>query len=316
MIQGEKDLRKIKTKLTILAVTAMLIFCGHEQRETDSLTSVGMPVQVTHPKRLDLTETIDLNANTIFLKKEIVRATFQGFIEKINKNIGDQIKIGDLLLQIKTKESAADDSLKLTLGSEMFQGSVNVRARSDGVLTTLNYHTGDFVSEGEEIAVISNPSSLRITLNVPYHYVSRMNPHSLCEIFLPDGKMISASIQKEIPSVDPVSQTQIFLLRPEAHVNLPENLNVNARLPLRTIKNALVLPLSTILSNETQDKFWIMKLINDTTAVRIDITRGIETDSLVQVISPEFNLTDDIISNGAYGLPDTATVLLTRRDYE
>ena len=307
----EKYFRNIKIQLILLAVAAIFISCSHEQKETESLESRS-PVQVTHPRRIDLTESIDLNANTIFIKKEIVRATFQGFIQKINKNIGDEVKIGDLLLQIKTKESAADDNLKLNLGDEMFQGAVNVRARSDGTLTALNYHAGDFVSEGEEIAIISNPTSLHIALNVPYEYVSRMNLRSQCEIFLPNGKMLQASIQKVIPSVDPVSQTQTFLLRLNDQVNLPENLNVNARLPLRTIKDALVLPLSTVLSNETQDQFWVMKLITDTTAVRIDINKGIENDSLAQVISPEFNLTDNIISDGAYGLPDTAKVLLTR----
>jgi multidrug efflux pump subunit AcrA (membrane-fusion protein) len=307
----EKYFRNFKIQLILLAVAAIFISCSHEQKETESLESRS-PVQVTHPRRIDLTESIDLNANTIFIKKEIVRATFQGFIQKINKNIGDEVKIGDLLLQIKTKESAADDNLKLNLGDEMFQGAVNVRARSDGTLTALNYHAGDFVSEGEEIAIISNPTSLHIALNVPYEYVSRMNLRSQCEIFLPNGKMLQASIQKVIPSVDPVSQTQTFLLRLNDQVNLPENLNVNARLPLRTIKDALVLPLSTVLSNETQDQFWVMKLITDTTAVRIDISKGIENDSLAQVISPEFNLTDNIISDGAYGLPDTAKVLLTR----
>jgi multidrug efflux pump subunit AcrA (membrane-fusion protein) len=307
----EKYFRNFKIQLILLAVAAIFISCSHEQKETESLESRS-PVQVTHPRRIDLTESIDLNANTIFIKKEIVRATFQGFIQKINKNIGDEVKIGDLMLQIKTKESAADDNLKLNLGDEMFQGAVNVRARSDGTLTALNYHAGDFVSEGEEIAIISNPTSLHIALNVPYEYVSRMNLRSQCEIFLPNGKMLQASIQKVIPSVDPVSQTQTFLLRLNDQVNLPENLNVNARLPLRTIKDALVLPLSTVLSNETQDQFWVMKLITDTTAVRIDISKGIENDSLAQVISPEFNLTDNIISDGAYGLPDTAKVLLTR----
>jgi multidrug efflux pump subunit AcrA (membrane-fusion protein) len=194
----------------------------------------------------------------------------------------------------------------------MFQGAINIRARSNGIVTALNYYTGDFISEGEEIAIISNPSSLRITLNVPYQYVSRMNLHSQCEIFLPDGKIVHATIQKMIPSVDPVSQTQTFLLRLDDRVNLPENLNVNARVPLRTIKDAQVFPLSTILSNETQDEFWIMKLVNDTTAVRVNITKGIEEDSLVQILDPKFKLTDNIILDGAYGLPDTAKVLLTR----
>ena len=311
MIQSCKYFRAILIRPKFLLLSAILFSCAADQNESDN-NIAGAPVKVTHPQQLDLTETIDLNANTIFLKKEIVRATFQGFIENIYKNIGDEITNGDLLLQIRTKESAADDSLTLSLGTEIFQGAIAIRARSNGILTTLNYHRGDFVAEGEEIAIIANPASLHITLNVPYQYVSRINRNSRCEIFLPDGRMLFATVQKVIPSVDPVSQTQTFLLQLDDSANLPENLNVNARLPLRTITDALVLPRSTILSNETQDEFWIMRLINDTTAVRIDIRKGIETDSLVQIVSPEFSLTDKIISDGAYGLPDTAKVYQSR----
>jgi hypothetical protein len=173
---------------------------------------------------------------------------------------------------------------------------VKIHARSDGILTTLNYNSGDFVSEGEEIAIISNPSSLRITLNVPYQYISKMNLHSRCEIFLPDGRMEVATIKKVIPSVDPISQTQTFLLQLDRY----------------TIKNALVLPRRSIMSNETQNEFWIMKLINDTTAIRISINKGIENDSLVQISSPAFSLTDPIVLEGAYGLADTARISISK----
>lgn len=298
------------TMLSHLAFLAMLISCAKEKAKIRDTISIGTPVQITHPHIQDCTEYVNLNANTIFLKKEIVRATFQGFIEKIYKNIGDGVKNGDMVLTIKTKESAADDSIRIDLGAEMYQGSVQIRAHSDGVLTVLNYQCGDFVSEGEEIAVISNPSSLRISLNVPYQYIAHMNTENRCEIFLPDGKSFNATILKKIPSVDPASQTQTFLLHPDTPVYLPENLNVNARLPLVTVKDAVVLPYGAILSNETQDIFWIMKLIDDTTAVRIDLTKGIETDSLVQIIRPELTEADRIISNGAYGLPDTAKVVI------
>lgn len=287
-------------------------FCGSDaQIDTEKLVS-GTPVQITHPRITDFTEYIDLNANTVFLKKEIVRATFQGFIEKINKNIGDKIRQGDLLVIIKTKESSADDSLSLDLGAKMFQGSVKIIAHSSGILTALNYHSGDFVSEGEEIAVISNPSSLKITLNVPYPYVSRINPNSICSIFLPDGRTIPATVQKVIPSIDPESQTQTFLLMPQHSVNLPENLNVNARLSLKTIKNACVLPRNAVLSNETQDKFWVMKVVDNSTAVQVFIRKGIENDSLIQIISPVFNPGDRIIADGGFGLTDSSKVTITK----
>ena len=277
-----------------------------------SFSEAGSPVQVTTPARRTLVETIDLNANTVFLKKEIVRATFQGFIERIDKNIGDGIKTGDLLLEIRTKESAADDSLTLLADRNLFRGAVKIRARSDGILTALNYHTGDFVAEGEEIAIISNPASLYITLNVPYPYVARIHTHSRCQIYLPDGNRVDATVDKIIPSVDPASQTQTFLLRPVEHITLPENLNVSARLPLRKAENALVVPASAVLSNETQDAFWIMKMIDDTTAMRIDVRKGIENDSLVQILSPALEPDTRIITEGAYGLPDTARVSVIR----
>lgn len=297
--------------LMTLLVSLLIISCGEQQAQQEEDPASGTPVQVVHPREMDFTETIDLNANTIFLRKEMVRATFQGFIETIYKNVGDKIRRGDLLVTIKTKESAADDSVGLSLGAEMFQGSIKILAHSDGVLTLLNYHSGEYVSEGEEIAVISNPSSLRITLNVPYAYVSRISANSHCQIFLPDGQVIPAIIQKIIPSVDPVSQTQTFLLLPEQAVNLPENLNVNARLPLQTIKDALILPRVAVLSNETQEQFWIMKLLNDSTAVRTNVQKGIENDSLIQIIRPVLSSKDRIISEGGFGLPDTAIVTVT-----
>jgi len=303
--------REVKTLLVLCLLCIVFISCGDSAPPPEH-SPIGTPVKVAHPKRADMTEFIDLNANTVFLDKEIVRATFQGFIENIYKNIGDEVKSGEVLLRIKTKESAADDSLRLSLGSEIFQGFVNLRVRSDGVLTSLNYHSGDFVSDGEEIAIISDPSSLRISLNVPYQYVGKIRRDKRCDIFLPDGTTLPAVIQKVVPSVDPASQTQTFLLKMEDGVGLPENLNINARVSLRTVKNALTVPRSAVMSNETLDQFWIMKMLNDSTALRVDIRGGIENDSLVQIVNPELNISDLIISDGAFGLPDTARVTISR----
>ena len=312
MIQCYRYFKHVKVRVILLVFTVVFMSCVKEPQEEAPPETVSTPVQATNPQRINLTESIDLNANTVFLKKEIVRATFQGFIEKIFKNIGDEVKAGDLLILIKTKESTANSNLQITIGGETFKGSVDVRAKSDGIVTALNYSTGDFVSDGEEIAIISNPSSLYITLNVPYQYVSRLNYDAPCLIFLPNSTQLTALIQKVIPSVDPVSQTQTFLLQLNSKESLPENLNVNARIPLKTVKNAIVVPRSTVMSNETLDKFWIMKLIDDSTAVRVNIQKGIETDSLIQVVSPVLNLYDKIISVGAFSLPDTAKVTISR----
>ena len=125
---------------------------------------------------------------------------------------------------------------------------------------------------------------------------------------MPDGEQLAGYIEKSVPSVDAATQTQTFLIKLRSYKTLPENLNVIVNIPFRSYKDATVVPKSAVVSNVTEDSFWIMKLLNDTTAVKVDIQKGIETDSLVQILSPKLNLSDRIISSGSYGLPDTAKV--------
>lgn len=288
----------------------LLSSCSSDQKQSDSAEGSGTPVKITHPAKADLTEYLSLNANTVFLNKEIVRATFQGFIEKIYKNIGDEVDKGDQLFLIRTRESAATDTLKIDIGDKLFKGAVAIRAQGSGILTELDYHDGDYVTDGEQIAILSDPSSLHINLNVPYQYANMIEKNSPCEIILPDGRKLEATIQKIIPTVDPNSQTQKYLLRLNQQVVLPESLNVNANIPIKKAPNAFSVNRNAVLSNETMTEFWLMKLINDTTAVRVDIQKGIEGDSLVQILNPKLNLSDRIIYSGSYGLPDTAKVFV------
>jgi len=61
-------------------------------------------------------------------------------------------------------------------------------------------------------------------------------------------------------------------------------------------------------SHEMMSKYWIMKLVNDSTAVRVPVTVGEKSGLDIQILSPEFDPGDRIISKGNYGLPDTVMV--------
>jgi multidrug efflux pump subunit AcrA (membrane-fusion protein) len=187
---------------------------------------------------------------------------------------------------------------------------VNIKSKTSGILTELNYNVGDFVSDGEQLAVISNPHSLAVLLNVPYQHISKIKLKSSCVLIFPNGKQITGIISKSLPSVDPVSQTQTFLIDFADGKDIPANLNLEVKIPVNFIKNTVVVPKSAIQSDETLTKFWIMKLLNDTLAIKTPITKGIENDSLVQIVTPKLSLTDRIIIDGAYGLPDTAKVAI------
>ena len=297
---------------SLLIIPIIFISCGGNEGSNTNDVSSGTPVTITHPFKTNLSDYIELNGNTVFLTKEIVRATFQGFISKVYKNIGDSVKPGEDLFQIKTMESAATDSLNISFGNKQFKGTVLLKAQSNGILTELNYHQGDFVSNGELLAIIANPSSLRIKLNVPYEDVLKVKIGSGCKVNLPNGINIPGTIEKNVPAVNPITQTQTYFIKLRQPQNIPDSLNVIVKIPFKSFSNTTVLPKSALVTNVTEDNFWIMKVVNDTTAIRVNIKKGIESDSLVQILTPKLDTSATIILTGAYGLPDTAKVEIVK----
>jgi len=296
---------KISEYLSGIIIVILLFSCGGGQ-EDNTIAKIKANVEIGNPIEKNLTGYQTLSGTTRFIKKEIVRATFQGYILKSFKSIGDIVNTGDHLFMIKTKEAYVVDST-VNLGDK-FKGEITINAKSSGVLTQIDYNTGDYISDGEQIAVIANPTSLKVNLSVPYNEISSVHLNSNCTIELPEGKSINGTISKKIPSVDPEAQTQTFLIDLPEGTSLPENLNLIVKIPLKELKNSTALPKSAIMSSDVLDEFWIMKLINDTTAVKINVDKGIEDNNLVQIISPKLNKEDRIVIVGAYGLPDTAIV--------
>ena len=97
------EIFKYKNKVGIIAGRFLLIpfifligglaSCTGNNNSSEEV-STGTPVEIAHPVIMNFTDYINLNASTIFLNKEIVRASFQGFIEKAYKNIGDRVNAG------------------------------------------------------------------------------------------------------------------------------------------------------------------------------------------------------------------------------
>lgn len=307
------NISSVKSRPVILMiVTGIFLFlfsCGKKERNDPNVAN-GTPVTVGYPFLSAVTEYAEFNATTVFLKKEIIRSTFQGFVRKTYKNIGDRVVPGEVIFQLITKEASAADSIQLSFRGEAFRGRVDIKATSSGVLTEMNYNAGDFVSEAEQLAVITNPFSAAVLLSVPYQQSASITINAPCALILPNGKQLNGRIARSLPSVDPVSQTQSFIIRCDGLKDIPSNLNLIVKIHTREVSHAIVIQKSAIQSNETLDHFWIMKLIDDSTAVKTLVKTGIENDSTVQILNPVLKLTDRIIVDGAYGLTDTSKVII------
>ncbi|MFD1550768.1 hypothetical protein DNU06_05790 [Putridiphycobacter roseus] len=302
-------MKKTTKKFYVFAVLNVITFAQcSEKIEMDSAQIIAIPVEHAMVTKTDMQEYITFNGISKYTKKEIIRANITGFVSKINFNLGDKTYKNQPFASIRTKEQDAlktfskiDTTFKQTLEAS------NVKTNENGIVTLLNVNKNDYVSEGDVLATISQPSSLIIQVNIPFQYHDFIQIGTVCEIQLPTKNTIQAKISGELPTIDPIAQAQAFLIA-LPNENLPENLKVNIRFILKENKNALVVPRNAIQTNELLSNFWVMKLIADTLAVKTPVNILIQNDSLVEISSQLISLGDKVITKGSYQLQDSTFV--------
>ncbi|MCX6296584.1 MAG: efflux RND transporter periplasmic adaptor subunit [Bacteroidetes bacterium] len=284
-------------------------------QEEEESSGAKTPVTLTSVLVEPISETIELRATSTFQKKISVKSNLAGYIENSTLNIGDEVSQGQVLFSIKTKEaSALQDTDILKDSSLFFSGLIKIKAQKSGIITTLDHLKGDYVQEGDQLGIISDRSSLVFILEVPFELHTYVKINTTCEISLPDNQVIQGKITSSLPTVDAMSQTQSFVVSPISNMSLPENLIAKIRIVKSTKEKTTVLPKTAVLANETQSEFWVMKLINDSIAVKIPVKKGIETSEKVEIADPIFNATDRILLNGNYGLSDTAKITIQKTE--
>ena len=303
--------------LLLLALTFFGLFlasCARTVKKEESDESkASTPVTVTHISYESLSDYIELNANSVFQKKNIIRSTTTGIVQNIGINLGDKVSVGEVLFSVMTKEAAAlKGRTSSTDTSFHFKGELKMKASQAGIVSTIAHQLGDFVQEGDELATVAEQTSLVFLLQAPFEMSEYAKQGTTCKIALPDNKTIDGVIGSVLPSMDMQAQTVTLVVKPTSTEQIPENLIAKIRIAKSSKKRSAILPEDAVLTDETQTSFWVMKMMNDTTAIKVPITKGIESNGMIEILQPEFTENDRILLTGNYGLDDTARVTLTK----
>jgi len=302
----------IRAVIGTTALAMALAGCGGADPAINEIpTTVRTPITITQLRHTAITEEVALNATSIYQRKNMVRANIAGFVERAFIRIGDRVGAGQNLYVIRTKEAEALGAIAAQDSTFRVNGLITVKAPSSGIVVQMDKLQNDYVNDGDQLAVIADENSFAFVVNVPYELNAHARIGSACSILLADSTSVPGTIVTRLSAVDPVAQTQGFVVRPTRATNLPEGLIGRLLLRTSTHANAQVLPVAAVLGNEEMSRFWVMRLANDSTAVSVPITKGIATRDSVEVLFPAFNANDRFVLTGGYGLPDTAIVIIT-----
>lgn len=308
-------MNQIHKSISVLLLLSSLIFfggCHSVDKSAEETTEVKTLVTVVQPSFQNITEYIKLNGVTLLQKKDNIRSTNTGYITSLKFKQGDFIGEGQLFCTLGTKEQEALKNISsLDSSLNKFQNPLSVLANASGIITTISALQGDYVSEGDVLANVSEPSSLIVQVNVPYEYNQYVSAGKPCEIILPDGKTIRTTITGAMPTVDATSQSQSFFIR-LPNKSLPENLNVTIRIPHRQKNNLLCVPTASVQTDEMQKEFWVMKIVNDSLAIKVAVQTGLQNDSITEIISDKISVDDKIIFQGAFTLSDSSLVIFDK----
>jgi multidrug efflux pump subunit AcrA (membrane-fusion protein) len=304
--------RNIQWFLYVL-ISVALVGCATNTTKEANPAMASTPVTVTTISKDRLTEYIELNATSVFQRKNISRSTATGFLSAMNVSPGAPVNKGEVLFTLITKEAAALQKGAITNDSSMqFKGEIKIRASQSGIISSIAHQQGDYVQEGDELVTIAEPASRVFNLQVPFELAGNMHAGQSCEIMLPDNKQTEGIIGTILPTADALSQAMAMVVKPVKQENIPENIIVRVRIAKSFKKEAFTLPKEAVLTNETQTEFWVMKLVSDTLAVKIPVRKGVEQDDRIEILQPLFEKTERFIVIGNYGLADSAKINIVK----
>ncbi len=303
--------------ISLLFSVFLLVRCKTAPKELDEkeILNPKSIVEVVSVKYGTVDDELVLSATTVYLKRNVVTATIPAFITNVRVKLGDAVNKGDILYELESKERRAlgNNTSKLDTSLVNF-GLIKIRASASGIISTLDkQQPGDYVLEGTQLCTIAESSDLAFQVNVPYEFTSYAKPGKTFVIQLPDSTTHQAEFTKALTAMNSLAQTQTILAKVKDNLFLPENMIVKVSVIKGSTSNKQILPKMCILSDEMMKEFWVMKVINDSTAVKIPVIIGNKNTINSEVISPQFDPNDKIISSGNYGLADTALVKIVAR---
>lgn len=303
----------IRFRSYLLVLPALLLGACHGGAPVDEAAPPPRAqVQAVTVSTQSLTQYRTFPATSTYPRKSNVTVPVAGYVTGVRVRLGDQVRAGQVLFTLETKERRAlGGSIQRIDPSLKGFGLVQVTAPASGIVSALNIQqAGDYLLEGSALCTVAESSQLVFQLNLPYEYHALAVGQPTCTIVLPDSTHLTGTVLAPLASVSP-GQGEVYLVRPNNPPKvIPENLIVQVRLTQAKRPNAQTLPTACVLSDETLHHFWVMKLANDSTAIKVPVTLGVQQPNETEIKSPTFNPTDRILSVGNYGLADTAKIKL------
>ena len=322
----------MKSLSLIAFLSLALSGCAKEPpRETRPDVLVDVRTSVVRVGQLD--ETVTATGSTASLREAALRSPITGSIVSFRFFNGDRIAKGEPVALVRTKEaqlsiqgaeelqrSAVSEAGKKEAGEALrlaneTASTVRITAPFDGFLANRSKNEMEVVSEGEQIAVLLDPSSVYFLAEVPSASLPRVRAGERATVRFASrpGKLYPGTVGRIEPQMNPGDQTaRVHITFQSPPDDLAGSLFGEAFVIVGRKDRALLVPVSALLRDDESNRTSVMVVTGDSVAHRVEVLVGLRRDTLAEVSSPGISPGTVIVTEGHYGLPDSTKVRVLR----
>ncbi|HKL96075.1 MAG TPA: efflux RND transporter periplasmic adaptor subunit [Paludibacteraceae bacterium] len=332
----------MKNFKNILMITALVLFfagCGKTKVADSKMADESRIEQVqTSPlKKVTVSRELELSTTLQGYETMNVAPSLNGKIEQIFVEVGSNVSRGQLLVRMDQSQYNTTKLTYANLGVELSRmealkesGTISqqtydktklgydqtkenldflekntyVKAAFSGVISAKNYEDGELYG-GQPILVLTQISTLKALINIPeinFPLVKKGQKIDLRSDIYPN-KVFPATIEIVYPTIDAATHTfQAKLNIPNSHQLLRPGMFVRTTLALDKV-DAIMAPYQAVLKLVGSNERYVF-INNNGVAKRVAVTLGQRFDDMVEIISSELALGDELVTVGQAKLVD------------
>jgi len=194
------------------------------------------------------------------------------------------------------------------LGAEAQLGYSEIRSPIAGVITDRPLYPGEMASAGTPLITVMDTSSVIAKAHIPQNDAAALKIGDKGTMTVPGLEQpIEGKVTVVSPALDPNSTTvEVWFEAKNPKHELKPGTSVQLSLTAQTVKDALVVPVSSILT-APDGATTVMVAGTDGRAHQKTVKLGIRNGDDVQ-ITDGVSENDKVIASGAYGLPDKTKI--------
>lgn len=210
--------------------------------------------------------------------------------------------------EIKAAEGQRDSAKGKYLGAQAQLGYSEIHSPINGVITDRPLYPGEMAAAGTPLLTVMDTSSVIAKAHIPQNDAAALKVGDSGTMTVPGmDKPIEGKVTIVSPALDPNSTTvEVWFEAKNPKHELRPGTSVQLALTARTVKDALVVPASSVLT-APDGSTTVMVAGGDGLAHQQAVKLGIRNGDDVQILEG-LKEGDRVVSNGAYGLPDKTKI--------